>query len=156
MDPALPDAVKHYLSRSGAIVDIVAQHPDPDQLLSAKIAPEMFETGLQLAIAIQFAARALCPPANVDLPKFPELFTCASLRAFHTHVTAHIASIAPAHMTHTVTHTAGDATVTQAPADYIARFALPNQVFHLTAAYTALRKEGVALGKADFDGLHAY
>lgn len=156
MDPALPAAVKHYLERSGAILEIVARQPDPDRLLAAKIALDMFETGLQLGIAIQFAARALCPPANVDLPEFPEPFTCDSLRAFHAHVTAHIAPITPAHLTHTVIHTAGDATLTQAPADYIARFALPNQIFHLTAAYTALRQEGVALGKADFDGLHLY
>jgi hypothetical protein len=40
--------------------------------------------------------------------------------------------------------------------DEAALDALPNLYFHLVAAYIALRGAGVPLGKADFDGLHAY
>ncbi|ABD53598.1 hypothetical protein Jann_0681 [Jannaschia sp. CCS1] len=152
----MPDAVKHYLERSGALLDIVAQHADADRLLSDRIAPDMFDAGLNLAIAIRFAARALCPPAQIAVPEIPESFTMATLRPYHSKITRHIAPITGGDLIHTVTHNAGNATLTQAPMDYIARFALPNQIFHLTATYAALRGAGVALGKADFDGLHVY
>jgi hypothetical protein len=35
-------------------------------------------------------------------------------------------------------------------ADYLTRFALPNFLFHATAAYAILRSQGVSLGKPDF------
>ena len=53
-------------------------------------------------------------------------------------------------------HRAGEAALEQGAADYVARFALPNLLFHLAIAYAALRAGGVPLGKADFDGLHRY
>jgi hypothetical protein len=40
--------------------------------------------------------------------------------------------------------------------EFLYQYALPNFFFHLTAAYAILRHEGVALGKQDFDGWHAY
>jgi uncharacterized protein len=36
--------------------------------------------------------------------------------------------------------------------DYVTKFALPNFYFHVTMAYALLRKNGVALGKADYLG----
>ena len=36
--------------------------------------------------------------------------------------------------------------------DYVTKFALPNFYFHVTMAYTLLRKNGVELGKPDFLG----
>jgi hypothetical protein len=43
-----------------------------------------------------------------------------------------------------------------AGADFLHLFGLPNFFFHLTMGYAALRAAGVPLGKADFDGFHAY
>lgn len=36
--------------------------------------------------------------------------------------------------------------------DYLIDYALPNFLFHVTVAYSILRKEGVTLGKSDFIG----
>lgn len=40
--------------------------------------------------------------------------------------------------------------------DYLLHYALPNFFFHTTTAYGILRYVGLPLGKADFDGYHAY
>jgi len=45
------------------------------------------------------------------------------------------------------------AELTGDPTDYIARFAFPNMLFHLSAGYAGLRHGGMQIGKADFDGL---
>lgn len=155
-ESALINAVKHYLTRTGAVLEVVGTQPAADTLLQQKLAPDMFDAGFTFAIAIQFAARALCPPAGLSVPEIPDSFTLKTLRAYHSQITNHIAPITAADLTQTVTHTAGEATLTQEPADYIARFALPNQIFHLTTAYAILRQAGVPLGKADFDDLHRY
>ena len=55
-----------------------------------------------------------------------------------------------------VRHKAGDAILTQGAEDYLVTFAIPNLWFHLATAHSILRAKGVAVGKADFDGLHAY
>ena len=44
----------------------------------------------------------------------------------------------------------------QSAADFLYLYGMPNFMFHLTMGYAALRASGVALGKADFDGFHAY
>jgi uncharacterized protein len=44
----------------------------------------------------------------------------------------------------------------QTGADFLYLYGLPNFFFHLTMGYAALRAAGADLGKADFDGFHAY
>ncbi|MEL7216678.1 MAG: DUF1993 family protein [Pseudomonadota bacterium] len=156
VDHATPDAVRHYLERAGHLVQVIADAPDPERCLAVQLAPDMFDTGFNLAVGIGFAARALCPPAGLDVPPLPEPVTLSVLHALHREVTAIIGPINAADLTRHVEHVAGEARLSHAPADYITRFALPNMIFHLTLAYAALRQHGLPLGKADFDGLHIY
>ena len=51
---------------------------------------------------------------------------------------------------------AGDALVSLPGAPFLHQYAMPNFFFHVTSAYAILRSHHVALGKADFDGWHAY
>lgn len=155
-DEAVPASVKHYLSRVQHILHRVREEPDPAGLLESRLAPDIFETGLNFAIAIQFAARALCPPAGLEVGEIPDEFSCETLLRFHHEVADRIAGVSAADLTRTVRHTAGEAVLEQAPADYVTRFALPNMIFHLSLAYAGLRHGGMRLGKADFDGLHIY
>ena len=53
-------------------------------------------------------------------------------------------------------HRAGSADLDQSASDFLFLYGLPNFFFHLTMGYAALRSCGVTLGKADFDGFHAY
>jgi len=50
---------------------------------------------------------------------------------------------------------AGDA-LPLAGGDYYLLYAVPNFFFHLTMVYAIARQAGVPIGKADFDGFHAY
>lgn len=152
----LVEAVRHYLDRAGHVLGRLEREPEAERLLDVRLAPGMFEVGLNLAVAIQFAARALCPPAGREVPAIPEPPTLADLRAYHRETAALLSDVRPGELTRTVAHTAGEAELRQGPADYVARFALPNMIFHLGMAYAGLRHAGMALGKADFDGLHAY
>jgi len=134
----------------------VEQAADPQQLLKIKLAPDMLDTGLNLAIATGFAARALCLPAQVKIPDIPETITCAALQTHHQVITDLIAPLST-DMLHTpIQHQAGEAQLTQEVSDYILRYALPNMIFHLSVAYAGLRHGGLQIGKADFDGLHVY
>ncbi len=51
---------------------------------------------------------------------------------------------------------AGNANVVLPASEFLLQYALPNFFFHLTSAYAILRKYGAAVGKAQFDGFHAY
>ena len=55
-----------------------------------------------------------------------------------------------------IQHRAGEALLEQPATDFVRLYGLPNFFFHLTMGYAALRQAGMALGKADFDGFHAY
>ena len=153
---ALVGSIHHYLERTAHLLERVSREPDPVALLDSRLAPDAFETGLHLAIAIQFAARALCPPAGREVPDIPEPPTLAELVAYRRDVSERLAPIASADLARSVSHVAGEAELTQEAADYIARFAFPNMLFHLGQAYAGLRHAGMAIGKADFDALHAY
>ncbi|MEM8915803.1 MAG: DUF1993 family protein [Pseudomonadota bacterium] len=149
-------SVKHYLGRIEHVLGMMADQPDGDRLLGLRLAPDMLDTGFNFAVASGFGARALCPPAGLAAPEIPEEMSVSSLLAFNRQVSGLVEPLSAADMTRMVTHKAGEADLTQAPADYIARFALPNMIFHFTAAYAGLRHGGVRIGKADFDGLHVY
>lgn len=153
--PALR-TLAHYLDRCAHLLHRIGQEPVPDALLRTRLAPDGFDTGTHLAIAIQFAARAAAPPAGLKVPEIPDALTVPSLARYHKKVADRLGRIGPEELCYVVTHTAGEAALTQEPEDYVLRFALPNMIFHLSMAYAALRADGLALGKADFDGLHAY
>lgn len=151
-----PTPIKYYLERTQHILTRLSHEPDATRLLAIRLAPDMFETGFQFAVAIRFAARALCPPAGKDAPEIPDDISYDSLLRFHHDITALIAPIRAEDLVHPVTHQAGEAIVTQNPDEYISCFAFPNMLFHLSMGYAGLRRGGMKIGKADFDGLHAY
>jgi hypothetical protein len=153
---ATTDTVKHYLARTGHILRKLQAEPDEKRLLSVSLTPSMFDTGFNFAIAIQFAARALCPPSDVVVPEIPDIYTSKTLLTFHQDVTDLVSPITASDLVQSVAHTAGEAELTHDPATYIAQFALPNMIFHLSLSYAGLRHGGMTLGKADFDGLHIY
>lgn len=155
-DRATLQAVRHYLDRIQHILERVSREPSREALLAIRIAPDAFQTGFHFAVAIQFAARALCPPAGRSIPSVPEDCTSEALLAFVDEVREVIESIAANELTGPVTHDAGRATLELDAPDHVLRFAFPNMLFHLSLAYAGLRSGGMAIGKADFDGLHAY
>ncbi len=155
-ETALVRSVKHYLSQADRLLTILENEPETEALMAIRLATDGFDTGFHLAVAIQFASRALCLPAGAVVPGIDEPVTIGYLRALHAEVADGLRDLSVPDWTAPVRHVAGEASLEQSTADYIARFALPNMLFHLTMAYAGMRQGGVEIGKADFDGLHAY
>ncbi|WP_299477897.1 DUF1993 family protein [uncultured Roseibium sp.] len=153
---ALVAAIGHYLEQSGKLLNLVSEQPNSDELLAVQLAPDAFDTGFHLAVAIQFAARALCLPTGDPVPEIVEPCSLQSLRSLHEDVLSAINRVPAIDWDSNVTHTAGEAELTQRATDYVACFAFPNMLFHFTQAYAGLRHAGLKIGKADFDGLHMY
>lgn len=140
---------RHYLSR---VSDIVAM-AGPDAL-DARIA-DAFPARQQFATAAGFALRITCPLAGREVPDLPQGLgpRLAVARAL-------LGSMSPADFegaeSRIIRHHAGFAVLEQTGAEFLHLYGTPNFFFHLTMGYAALRAAGVALGKADFDGFHAY
>ena len=134
---AITDSVKYYLDRTEHLVLRVSEQDRPQLLLDTRLAPDMFDTGFNLALALQFSARALCPPASLDVPEIPDEYTVDSLLAFKNEVEGLIDAISAGDLCKPVSHQAGSAQMEQDPAEYLARFAFPNLIFHLSMAMPA-------------------
>lgn len=140
---------RHYLSRISDIVAVAG----PDAL-DARIA-DAFPARQQFATAAGFALRVACPLAGREVPDLPQALgpRLAVARAM-------LGAMTPAEFegaeARTIRHKAGFAELEQTGLEFLTLYGMPNFFFHLTMGYAALRAAGVALGKADFDGLHAY
>ena len=140
---------RHYLSRVSDIVAVAG----PDAL-DARIA-DAFPARQQFATAAGFALRITCPLAGREVPDLPQGLgpRLAVARAL-------LGSMSPADFegaeSRIIRHHAGFAVLEQTGAEFLHLYGTPNFFFHLTMGYAALRAAGVALGKADFDGFHAY
>lgn len=153
---SIPKTVKHYLDRIRQILLLLESEPEAERLLSVRLAPDMFDTGFNFAIAVQFAARALCLPAKIELLDIPDTYSVATLLRFSDEVSILIEPISDADFAPSVSHRAGDAELVQTTAEYVSCFALPNMIFHFSVSYAGLRHGGMNIGKADFDGFHIY
>lgn len=157
---------RHYLARLAGLLDAAERHcassgVAPDALLAARLAPDMFSLGQQVAIAIGFTLRATYPLAGMQVPVFDGAsdgfaalrrhidWACAQLDALP-------ADEVTAGETREVRSRAGFAELTLPGEEHLMRYALPNFFFHLSTVYALLRSQGVAIGKPDFDGYHAY
>lgn len=152
-DPPLYSAsvpvFRHYLGR----VSDMAEAAGP-LLLTARLA-DAFPAGQQFAIAAGFALRIACPLAGREVPGLPSALAprLAVARAV-------LGAMRPAEFTgaeaRVIAHRAGEADHEQDAASFLYLYGMPNFLFHVTMGYASLRAAGMALGKADFDGFHAY
>ncbi|MFN4193025.1 MAG: DUF1993 family protein [Tabrizicola sp.] len=140
---------RHYLARVAAM----AEKAGPGAL-EARIV-DAFPAGQQFATAAGFALRIACPLAGREVPDLPQALgpRLAVTRAM-------LGAMQPVEFegaeARIIRHKAGFAVLEQTGADFLHLYGLPNFFFHLTMGYAALRAAGVQLGKADFDGFHAY
>lgn len=129
-------------------------------LLSSRFAPDMFTFAQQVRSAVDFALRMALPLCGHAVPMPPSASNdlddlrgrIAGARALLDLPEAAFAGAAQKQFT----ERAGFADLDLDASDFVLRFGLPNFWFHLTTAYALMRAEGVALGKADIDGLHDY
>jgi hypothetical protein len=147
--------LERYLERLAGLV----AHAD-DVALAARLAPDMLPFAQQAEIAANFALRIAFPLAGRAVPPYGEFpATQAGLQARIARVRTLLADLRPGDFVAPeapLSDRAGEAGVTLPAQAFLSEYALPNFFFHLTSAYAILRSRGIALGKRDFDGLHAY
>ena len=153
-----------YLERLRGWLDLTQSRlpaADAEALLGARLADDMNPFDTQVVIAANFALRACHPLAGLPVPSAGERGAgLDGLRDLIDRVSAMLRELPPAAFEDAAQRTlesqAGDALVRLPAAEFLQQYALPNFFFHLTTAYAILRSRGVQIGKADFDGLHAY
>jgi uncharacterized protein len=155
-----------YVERLVALLDAAAnfakaQDRSIDELLAAKLAPNMLCFERQVFVAVSFALRTCFPLIDEPIPpygQFPE--SLEGLRARLDRTMALLRTLQPAQFIgaedRTLESQVGDALVRLKAPEFVFLYALPNFFFHVTAAYAILRSQGVPLGKEDFDGFHSY
>lgn len=148
---------RHYVQRIDAIVGSLA---DSDAL-EAQLAPDTFTAGEHFASAQGFALRTVFPLMDRDIPSLStENCDACGLRRRGHEVLDVLAALSPSDIClepgRRIHHRAGFADLAQDATQFATLYALPNFFFHATMGYATLRANGVPLGKADFDGLHAY
>ena len=156
---AVPVA-RNGLRRAAHLLDKVERSGRTDKVLQARLAPDMFACRDQFASAIGYALRATLPLAGRDLPGVAYDPDMPGLRKRLAAAEREIERLAPRHLdgaaTREIVHRAGFADLRQPGQTYLLEFAIPNMWFHLALAYAIMRAQGIDVGKADYDGLHAY
>jgi len=129
---------------------------EPNVLLQARLAPDMFPLVRQLQNACDNAKFAAAFTAGKEPPSHPDTEqTFGEIRARITSVIEYLGTFTPADLDGT------DSREVKRPrwegksmtaTDYFLQQAMPNFFFHLTTAYAILRHNGVDLGKRDYIG----
>lgn len=148
----------HYLDRLAAMVERTARQ---EQVLQARLAPDMFTAAQQVATAAGFALRVAFPLAGAAVPGIEDhgmdRIGLGRRLAAASHA---LRGLEPAAFdgaeTRRIRHRAGFAELDQSGAEFLHLFGMPNFMFHAAMAFAVLRQQGLEIGKADFDGLHDY
>lgn len=147
--------LSHVLSKAEA--HALEKGIDPQTLIEARLAPDMFPLARQVQIATDHAKGASSRLAGREVPKFEDLETTfAELQARIEKTCDLLNGFAPADIDGSedraivIPLRAGERTFTGM--QYLLHFATPNFYFHVTTAYAILRHQGVEIGKMDFFG----
>ena len=148
----------HYLDQTEGIL---AKLKGRDAVLTARLAPDMFTTGQQMATAVGFTLRVAFPLAGRAVPAGAEPAPdAAGLAQRLDAARAALRSLDPAEFAGAaqlrIRHRAGFAELDQDGATFLHLFGMPNFLFHMAMAFAILRAQGIEIGKADFDGQHDY
>lgn len=130
---------------------------EPDRLLGARLAPDMFDLTRQLQIACDLAKGGGSRLAGVEIPKHADDETSiVELRARIARVLSYLDTLPreaiDAAAEREIVLSVQGRELRFAGADYVNQWALPNFYFHCSMAYALLRQQGVPLGKRDFLG----
>ena len=130
------------------------------EALALRPAAGMFPAAQQIATAVQFTLRIAFPLAGRRAPELRDPLDGPGLRARIVAARTHLAELDPAEFDgaeeRLVRAQAGFADLQLDGEALLHAFGLPNVYFHQAMAHVALKQAGVALGKADFDGVHDY
>ena len=133
---------------------------DPNTLLQARLAPDMFPLTRQVQIACDFGKSIPSRLAGVDVPAYDDSEqTFAELRARIARTLAFIDGIDPAGFDGSegrpiVLRPGTPKERSLGGQAYLLHYGLPQFFFHVTTAYALLRHHGVGIGKKDYMGVY--
>lgn len=155
-------AFQQTLTALSAILDKAAAHAasagvDPAELVSARLAPDMFPLSRQVQIATDHAKGAAARLAGREVPKYEDNETTFDeLKARIARTLDFISSVEVAEIDGSedkeISLALRDRTLNFTGQRYLVNFVMPNFYFHAVTAYDILRHKGVPLGKRDFMG----
>jgi hypothetical protein len=126
-------------------------------LEATRLAPDMFDLEEQARIAAQFTLRIACPLAGQAVPPAPDDQPLGEVvPATRAHLTMLSPALFEGAASRYYTVEAGQAECRVDARSFLLQFGIPNIQFHMAMVYALLRAHGVPVGKADFDGVHAY
>lgn len=127
-----------------------------DALLQSRLIADQFPFVRQVQIACDNAKGAAARLAEIEIPKYEDTEkTVAELKARIEKTILFMQSVKPEQIIGkeevkiSLPYWGGK---TLSGFEYVNEYLLPNFYFHVTTAYAILRKNGVALGKADYMG----
>lgn len=130
---------------------------DPNALLLARLAPDMYTLTRQVQ-AVTDQARNVARLAGVDRPAYEDTEkTFDELKQRIAKTIAFLDTVTPEKTQgaedKTIDVPLGKESIQMKGIDYLERLVVPNFYFHLTAAYSILRHNGLEIGKRDFLGM---
>lgn len=136
---------------------MAARKLSDEQMLSARLYPDMLPLAGQVQICADAAKGAGARLAGVDIPSFPDTEkTMAELRARTAKTIAFLQTLKPEQVeggeARNATVTFRGQSTTYDGRDFLLHRAIPNFFFHMTMTHAILRHIGVDVGKTDFIG----
>ena len=130
---------------------------DPLVLSDARLAPDMIPFRGQIMIATDHVKGCVSRLSGSAIPSWPDTEkSFDELRARIQKALDLLSTITPEQLANSelreVVLTQASKEITMNGLDYLTQRALPNFFFHVTAAYTILRHNGVPVGKRDYLG----
>ncbi len=146
--------LRHLLAKAQA--DVAARGYDEQALVQYRLAPDMLPFKTQICIACDAAKLCVARISGLDAPKYENTEnTLAELVQRIDNTVAWLKTVPASALDgledKEVTFPVGKTgTRTLTGQAYVMTWALPNVFFHVTAAYTILRHNGVVIGKSDY------
>lgn len=150
------------LSALSAILDkadafAAARKVEPEVLLNARLAPDMFPLKRQVQLASDFAKGAAARLSGQEIPKWEDTeASFADLKARIAKTNDYLGTFKPAQFDGSeerdIALTIAKQPVTLKGQAFLLNYAFPHFFFHVTTAYDILRHNGVEIGKRDYMG----
>jgi len=130
---------------------------EPNVLMTARLAPDMFPFNRQVQLTCDFAKNSSARLAGLEAPRFEDTETTADeLRARIDKTIAYVktipASAIDGQEERDIKIPLRDRTLELKALPFVQTWALTNFYFHAVTAYNILRHNGVDLGKKDYLG----
>lgn len=132
-----------------------AKKIEPEVLLNARLAPDMFPLKRQVQLASDFAKGAAARLSGQDIPKWEDTeASFGDLKARIAKTVDYLGTFAAAQINGSeerdIALTIAKQPVTLKGQAFLLNYAFPHFFFHITTAYDILRHKGVPLSKRDF------